>query len=58
MRLSDLPTPCLVLDRQVLQRNLARMASAVEAGGVTGGLTVRVATLLVTPPALLLTNTV
>ncbi|MDR3523773.1 MAG: alanine racemase [Acetobacteraceae bacterium] len=34
MRLSDLPTPCLVLDRQVLQRNLARMAHAVEAGGV------------------------
>ena len=34
MRLSDLPTPCLVLDRQVLQRNLARMAQAAEAGNV------------------------
>ena len=34
MRLSDLPTPCLVLDRQVLQRNLARMAHVAEAGNV------------------------
>jgi D-serine deaminase-like pyridoxal phosphate-dependent protein len=28
MRLADLPTPCLVLDRGILQRNLARMAAA------------------------------
>jgi D-serine deaminase-like pyridoxal phosphate-dependent protein len=34
MRLSDLPTPCLVLDRQVLNRNLARMARAIDGKGV------------------------
>ncbi len=34
MRLSDLPTPCLVLDRAVLNRNLARMAKAVSGKGV------------------------
>ncbi len=34
MRLSDLPTPCLVLDRRVLQRNLATMAHAVGRHGV------------------------
>jgi D-serine deaminase-like pyridoxal phosphate-dependent protein len=34
MRLTDLPTPCLVLDREILHRNLARMAQAVEAAGV------------------------
>ena len=28
MRLADLPTPCLVLDRGILKRNLARMAAA------------------------------
>lgn len=34
MRLSDLPTPCLVLDRRILQRNLATMAHAVGRHGV------------------------
>ena len=34
MRLTDLPTPCLVLDREVLRRNLARMAQEVEKSGV------------------------
>ena len=34
MRLSDLPTPCLVLDRGILQRNLATMAVAVARHGV------------------------
>ncbi len=34
MRLSDLPTPCLVLDRTVLQRNLARMARVIAPSGV------------------------
>jgi D-serine deaminase-like pyridoxal phosphate-dependent protein len=29
MKLADLPTPCLVLDRAILQRNLDRMARAV-----------------------------
>ncbi|HYZ61913.1 MAG TPA: alanine racemase [Acetobacteraceae bacterium] len=29
MRLADLPTPCLVLDRRKLDRNLERMAAAV-----------------------------
>jgi len=29
MRLADLPTPCLVLDRRILQRNLDAMARAV-----------------------------
>ena len=29
MTLDDLPTPCLVLDRGLLKRNLARMAAAV-----------------------------
>ena len=28
MKLADLPTPCLVLDRGILQRNLDRMAQA------------------------------
>ena len=30
MRLEDLPTPCLVLDRGILQRNLQRMSSAIR----------------------------
>ena len=34
MRLADLPTPCLVLDRGILRRNLATMAHAVARHGV------------------------
>ena len=34
MKLADLPTPCLVLDRGILQRNLDAMASAVGRHGV------------------------
>lgn len=34
MKLDDLPTPCLVLDRGILQRNLARMGTAVARHGV------------------------
>jgi D-serine deaminase-like pyridoxal phosphate-dependent protein len=34
MKLSDLPTPCLVLDRTILRRNLARMGEAVARHGV------------------------
>ena len=34
MRLANLPTPCLVLDRPILQRNLATMAVAVARHGV------------------------
>lgn len=34
MRLDDLPTPCLVLDRGLLQRNLAAMGAAVARHGV------------------------
>lgn len=34
MRLADLPTPCLVLDRRVLERNVDRMARAVGSLGV------------------------
>jgi len=34
MKLSDLPTPCLVLDRAVLARNIDRMAQAVGRLGV------------------------
>ena len=34
MRLADLPTPCLVLDRRILQRNLDIMARAVSRHGV------------------------
>ena len=34
MKLADLPTPCLVLDRGILQRNLDAMARAVERHGV------------------------
>jgi D-serine deaminase-like pyridoxal phosphate-dependent protein len=34
MRLSDLPTPCLVLNRSVLTRNLARMAQAIGHHGI------------------------
>lgn len=34
MRLSDLPTPCLVLDRDVLRRNLDRMARIVARHGI------------------------
>ena len=33
-RLADLPTPCLVLDRGKLARNLAIMAEAVARNGV------------------------
>ncbi len=33
MRLVDLPTPCLVLDRGILQRNLAAMAQVVARHG-------------------------
>jgi D-serine deaminase-like pyridoxal phosphate-dependent protein len=34
MNLADLPTPCLVLDRTVLRRNIARMADVVARHGV------------------------
>jgi D-serine deaminase-like pyridoxal phosphate-dependent protein len=34
MNLDDLPTPCLVLDRAVMTRNIARMAQAVGGHGV------------------------
>ncbi|MDE2334406.1 MAG: alanine racemase [Rhodospirillales bacterium] len=34
MKLDDLPTPCLVLDRRRLARNLERMASAVATLGI------------------------
>ena len=34
MKLADLPTPCLVLDRAILQRNIGRMADAVGRHGV------------------------
>jgi D-serine deaminase-like pyridoxal phosphate-dependent protein len=34
MKLADLPTPCLVLDHGILQRNLARMADAVARHGL------------------------
>ena len=35
MQLEDLRTPCLVLDRGILQRNLERMSSAIHRHGVT-----------------------
>jgi len=35
MQLEDLPTPCLVLDRGKLERNLARMSSAMRRHGVS-----------------------
>jgi D-serine deaminase-like pyridoxal phosphate-dependent protein len=34
MNLADLPTPCLVLDRTILRRNIARMADTVGRHGV------------------------
>src|SRR5690348_14783539 len=34
MKLADLPTPCLVLDRTILRRNIRRMADAVARHGV------------------------
>ena len=34
MKLSDLPTPCLVLDRVRLQRNIRAMADALARHGV------------------------
>lgn len=34
MTLDELPTPCLVLDRAILRRNLARMAGAMARHGV------------------------
>jgi D-serine deaminase-like pyridoxal phosphate-dependent protein len=34
MTLDELPTPCLVLDRTILQRNIIRMADAVARHGV------------------------
>lgn len=34
MNLADLPTPCLVLDRRILRRNIERMAQAVGRRGV------------------------
>ena len=34
MKLADLPTPCLVLDRRILQRNLEGMARVVARHGV------------------------
>ena len=35
MQLEDLPTPCLVLDREILERNLRRMSDTVHRHGVT-----------------------
>jgi D-serine deaminase-like pyridoxal phosphate-dependent protein len=35
MKLADLPTPCLVLERPILQRNLETMAQAVARHGLT-----------------------
>jgi D-serine deaminase-like pyridoxal phosphate-dependent protein len=35
MQLEDIPTPCLVLDRGILQRNLQRMSSAIRRHGVS-----------------------
>jgi len=34
MQLKDLPTPCLVLDKGILERNLRRMSDAVHRHGV------------------------
>jgi D-serine deaminase-like pyridoxal phosphate-dependent protein len=34
VRLQDLPTPCLVLDRGILARNIQGMADVAAAGGV------------------------
>lgn len=34
MRLEDLPTPCLVLDKTILERNLRRMSDTVHKHGV------------------------
>jgi D-serine deaminase-like pyridoxal phosphate-dependent protein len=34
MKLADLPTPCLVLDRAILKRNIERMAQAIARHGV------------------------
>jgi D-serine deaminase-like pyridoxal phosphate-dependent protein len=34
MKLEDLPTPCLVLDKGILERNLLRMSDAVHGHGV------------------------
>lgn len=34
MRLEDLPTPCLVLDKGILERNLRKMSDAVHRHGV------------------------
>ncbi len=34
LRLADLPTPCLILDRQRLQRNIARMTGRARTLGV------------------------
>lgn len=34
MRLEDLPTPCLILDKGILERNLRRMSDAVHGHGV------------------------
>jgi D-serine deaminase-like pyridoxal phosphate-dependent protein len=34
MIIADLPTPCLVLDRTILQRNIARMAARLAGQGV------------------------
>lgn len=34
MHLEDLPTPCLILDRKVLERNLRRMSDTVHRNGV------------------------
>ena len=34
MKLADLPTPCLVLDRTILERNIATMATALTRHGV------------------------
>ena len=34
MRLADLPTPCLVLDRNILQRNISSMAQWLRRQGV------------------------
>ena len=35
MRIEDLPTPCLILDKGILERNLKRMSDTVHRHGVT-----------------------
>ncbi len=34
MRIEDLPTPCLILDKGILERNLKRMSDTMRRHGV------------------------